>query len=119
MPEPTIPSTEKWNTLKELSLEKVVVGIYISGHPLDQHKLAISSFNHKSLKDVNTAVPRVGMDIRFGGLVTSVNHRMTKNQKPFGIVNIEDYDDSYELAVFGEEYAKFKGYFIGRRFAEH
>ncbi|MFT5053925.1 MAG: DNA polymerase-3 subunit alpha [Oceanospirillaceae bacterium] len=112
MPEPTIPHVEKWNVLKELSLEKDVVGIYISGHPLDQHKLAITSFNHRSLREFNVMEPRVGMDIRFGGLVTSVAHRMTKTQKPFGVVTIEDYEDSHELAVFGEEYAKFKGYFI-------
>src|SRR5690606_32485449 len=49
-------------------------------------------------------------DLVIGGLVSSVQHRMTRNGRPFGIFVFEDYADSYEIAVFGEEYVKFKGF---------
>src|SRR5690606_11981541 len=47
-------------------------------------------------------------------------HRTTRNGKPFGIFVFEDYTNSYEIAVFGEEYVKFRsflneGYFLQLR----
>src|SRR5690606_29582477 len=38
------------------------------------------------------------------------SHRITKNGKPFGVMVLEDYSDSYEIALFGEDYVKMKGY---------
>jgi DNA polymerase-3 subunit alpha len=38
------------------------------------------------------------------------NHRVAKSGKPFGSFIIEDYSDSFEIMVFGEDYVKFKGY---------
>src|SRR3546814_5570188 len=49
-------------------------------------------------------------EILIGGLVSAVQHRTTRNGKPFGIFVFEDYSDSYEIAVFGEEYVKFRGF---------
>src|SRR5690606_18277892 len=40
----------------------------------------------------------------------SANHRITKTGKPFGVFVLEDYTDSYEIAVFGEDYLKHKSY---------
>jgi DNA polymerase-3 subunit alpha len=52
-----------------------------------------------------------------GGLVSNVQHKMTKTGKPFGTFVIEDYFDSYEFALFGDDYIKFRnllvdGYFL-------
>ena len=54
--EPTIPTCEDWSTMEKLAKEKEVVGIYISGHPLDDFKYEMKYFcNSKldSLKDLN------------------------------------------------------------------
>jgi len=50
-------------------------------------------------------------------LVSNVQHKMTKNGKPFGTFVLEDYKESYEFALFGEDYMKFRyllvdGYFL-------
>jgi len=52
-----------------------------------------------------------------GGLVVAAAQRMTKTGKPFGTIMFEDYDESCELALFGEDFIKFKqflteGYFL-------
>jgi DNA polymerase-3 subunit alpha len=56
-------------------------------------------------------------EIRIGGLVSNVQHKMTKTGKPFGTFVLEDYNESYEFAMFGEDYVKFRnlmmdGYFL-------
>jgi len=56
-------------------------------------------------------------EIRIGGLVSGVQHKMTKTGKPFGTFVLEDYKESYEFALFGEDYVKFRnlmmdGYFL-------
>jgi DNA polymerase-3 subunit alpha len=45
-----------------------------------------------------------------GGIVGEVVHRTTKNGKPFGIINLEDLTGNLELALFGDDYLKFKPY---------
>src|SRR5690606_18721267 len=49
-------------------------------------------------------------ELTIGGMVTAASHRITKNGKPFGVMVVEDYSDSYEIALFVEEYVKMKGY---------
>ena len=48
--EPKAPDAEPWTRLDRLSREKAVVGIYISGHPLNDYKYEIKSFGKASLK---------------------------------------------------------------------
>jgi DNA polymerase-3 subunit alpha len=56
-------------------------------------------------------------EIRIGGLVGNVQHKITKTGKPFGTFVLEDYNESYEFALFGDDYVKFRnlmmdGYFL-------
>ena len=51
-----------------------------------------------------------GRDIAFAGIITLVNHRMSKAGKPFGSFTIEDLSGSMEIALFGEDYGKLKQY---------
>lgn len=110
--EPTLPHSDPWGSLQALNKEKEMIGVYISGHPLDTHRLAIDSFNHVGLGKFKMIEPKAGIEVRIAGLVTGCRHRMSKSQKPFGELVIEDFEDSHELRIFGDTYAKFKGYFI-------
>jgi len=49
-------------------------------------------------------------ELTIGGIVAAAGHRVSKAGKPFGSFVIEDYGDSFEVMVFGEDYVKFKGY---------
>ncbi len=56
-------------------------------------------------------------ELAIAGMITAASHRTTKTGKPYGTFQIEDYKESHELALFGEDYIKFKqfiteGYFI-------
>jgi DNA polymerase III subunit alpha len=114
--EPVIPTCEDWSTMEKLAKEKEVVGIYISGHPLDDFKFEMKYFcNSKleSLKDLNS---HLNKNLVFGGIVSNVQHRIAKNGKGWAIFNLEGYDESYEFKIFGEEYMKNRHYLIPNSF---
>jgi DNA polymerase III, alpha subunit (EC 2.7.7.7) len=52
----------------------------------------------------------------FGGIVTDVQHRESKAGKGWAIFTVEDYDDSYEFKIFGEEYLKFRHFLVPNSF---
>lgn len=112
MPEPEIPRTEEWPSMYKLNKEKEVVGIFISGHPLDDFRLEIDSFCTGNVGMLTNPVEHLGKDILFAAIVTESEERMTKNNDPFATMLIEDYSDSYKLFLFKENYLKFRPYLV-------
>ena len=108
MPEPSVPVIPLMEDLIRLKLEKEAIGFYLSGHPLDMYNLEMNSLIKFRIKDLKEAEINKGKEIAIGAMVTSVNHRISKNGKPFGSFVIEDYDEAHELVLFGEDYLKFK-----------
>src|SRR5690554_4625609 len=53
-----------------------------------------------------------GENIKAAGIVTSFAHRTTKTGKPFGTLTIEDYQGAHTFFIFGEDYVRFKEYFM-------
>ncbi|HVW13951.1 MAG TPA: DNA polymerase III subunit alpha [Mucilaginibacter sp.] len=134
IPEPPFPETEEFPLIEKLKYEKDVIGIYLTGHPLDNYKLELERYCNTRVSDLVLmqkarsgeggddvkaafAELRKRGEICVGGLVSSVQHKMTKTGKPFGTFVLEDYNDSYEFALFGDDYIKFRnlmvdGYFL-------
>ncbi|MDA9257060.1 DNA polymerase III subunit alpha [Flavobacteriaceae bacterium] len=114
--EPNIPHCDPWPNLEELKLEKEVVGIYISGHPLDDFKTPIKHFCNAPLdvlKDLNLLINK---ELRIGGIIGEVEHRISKNGKGWARFTVEDFTDSYDFRIFGEEYLKFKHFLFESNF---
>ncbi len=116
MPEPAIPLCEAWGNIEQLKYEKDVVGFYISGHPLDTYKLEIDNFCMHAIGDTKKIEENKNKDLVFGGVVTLVHHGITKTGNPWGKIALEDYNESAELAFFGEDYVKFKQYMVNGLF---
>lgn len=116
IPEPEVPPCEEWGTMKKLKLEKDVVGVYISGHPLDDFKLEIKYFTNCKVSDFNNLEKFVNRELSFGGVISDVQHRESKAGRGWAIFTVEDYDDSYEFKIFGEEYLKFRHFLVPNSF---
>ncbi|HKO77698.1 MAG TPA: DNA polymerase III subunit alpha, partial [Flavobacterium sp.] len=114
--EPIVPPCEDWSTMEKLAKEKEVVGIYISGHPLDDYKFEMKYFCNAKLEALKNMEVYVGKNLTFGGIITNVQHRVAKNGKGWGTFVLEGYDESYEFKIFGEEYLKFRHFFIQNNF---
>ena len=114
--EPQIPDCSQWTTLDELKLEKDVVGIYISGHPLDDFRLPMEHFCNASLIILKSLDQLINKELRLGGIVGEVEHRVSKNGKGWARFSLEDYKDSYDFRIFGEEYLKYKHFLFENNF---
>jgi len=134
IPEPSLPEAEEWPLIEKLKYEKEAIGIYLTGHPLDNYKVELERYCNANVSDLKTiqkaksgeggddviaafANLRKKGELSIGGLVGNVQHKMTKTGKPFGTFVLEDYNESYEFALFGDDYVKFRnllmdGYFL-------
>ncbi|GGE02318.1 DNA polymerase III subunit alpha [Psychroflexus salis] len=107
IPEPEIPPCDPWPTMKKLKAEKEVVGIFISGHPLDDFKYEMRYFCKNNLSDLFDE-EKHNKDLSVAGVVTDVNHSVSKNGRGYGKFTLEDYKNSYDFFLFGEDYLKFR-----------
>jgi DNA polymerase-3 subunit alpha len=135
IPEPPMPECEEWPLIEKLKYEKDVIGIYLTGHPLDNYKLELNKYCNGKVSDLKLmqkarsaeggeeimnafAELRKKGEICIGGLMANVQHKTTKTGKPFGTFVLEDYNDSYEFALFGDDYIKFRN-LLGEGFFVH
>ena len=114
--EPQVPPCEEWGTMEKLAREKEVVGIYISGHPLDDFRIEMTTFCNASIVDFENLENCLNKELSFGGVVTDVQHRISKNGKGWALFTVEDYTNTHEFRIFGEEYLKFRHFFIKNSF---
>ena len=114
--EPVIPSCTEWDPLEKLAREKEVVGIYISGHPLDDFKIEMNTFCNSNVTAFKNIENYINKELAFGGILTEVEHRISRQGKGWASFIIEDYLDSYEFRIFGEDYLKFKHFLIINNF---
>ena len=116
LPEPIIPDCETWATMELLGKEKEVVGIYISAHPLDDFKNELKFCNANLSYFKEDLKKYEGANFSFAGILTDVQHRISKAGKGWGMFTVEDYNESYEFRVFGEDYLKFKHFLVPSSF---
>ena len=102
---------EEWGRMEKLTKEKEVVGIYLSGHPLDDFKFEVDHFCTAKIKDLsNLELAARRGEMRMAGIVTEAQHRMTKTGKPYGVLVLEGYEENFRFMLFSDDYIKFKGY---------
>ncbi|MGY5848087.1 DNA polymerase III subunit alpha [Salegentibacter sp. HM20] len=116
IPEPVVPPCEEWGTMEKLRREKEVVGIYISGHPLDDFNFEMKYFCNAILADLEDLHKCVGRILSIGGVISDVQHRVSKNGQGWAMFTVEDYQTSYEFKIFKEEYLKFRHFLVPNSF---
>ncbi|MDH7447996.1 DNA polymerase III subunit alpha [Aquimarina sp. 2201CG14-23] len=116
IPEPIVPPCEEWGTMEKLAREKEVVGIYLSGHPLDDFKYEMKYFCNGTLLNFADLENNLNREISFGGVITGVEHRTSKNGKGWATFIIEDYNTAHEFRIFGEDYLKHRPFLVQSTF---
>ncbi len=109
--DPKLPECTPWTKIEQLKNEKEVTGFYITGHPLDEYKLELKHFTNCSISDFKDNLQNyTGRSLIFGGMVIATTHRMTKDNKPWGTFTLEDFDNTFEIRLFSEDYLKYKNF---------
>jgi len=107
IPEPELPAVEPWPYTELLAKEKDVLNFYVSGHPLDKYKDEILGFTSVRLKEDDLNALKPGQNVTVGGLITQLKPHIQKNGKKMAFGELEDFDGSIELLVFGEVFEQF------------
>ncbi len=92
--------------MQKLSWEKELLGLYISGHPLERFKerIAKSGMSTEKIK----GLPYAGMSVALGGIIEDIKVRYTKNQDEMAIITLADFTGSIEAVVFPRAYTQLK-----------
>ena len=109
---PNIPDCEPWHDYEKSKKEKELIGIFLTSHPLDPYKLEMQLLC-TPVEELNSGLETFkGKEINIAGIITAKREGKTKTGKDFGILTLEDFSGTYELAFFGKDYTDFRQYFI-------
>ena len=105
---PKLPKTDSydhWSDVERLNKERELIGIYLSAHPLDEfafHLEYVCNTKVDELKDLVLLNEKNKGDILFGGIITDIQNRISKDGRTFGVVRIEDFSGSHDLFFSGQ-----------------
>ena len=110
---PEIPYVQEWSPLVKLNREREMIGMYLSAHPMDEFEFELNNICNATTQDLQalTKYP-MGTGLKIGGIVTSFRNGTTKAGRPYGIITLEDYYGSYDIALFGKNYEDYSKYMI-------
>ena len=118
---PALDFAAPWDNLFKLRKEQDVVGMYISAHPLDKYKVMLNALSVKPVLELENGARLkenypVGTRLSFGGIVTSVEERLSKAGKPFIKISIEDYSGSGSVILGGKMFQEYRNRFLPNMF---
>ena len=109
----SLPDVGEYSKEMKLAFEKEVLGIYISGHPLEEYretwKKNITNTTADFVRDEETGETRVadGAKVTIGGMITEKKIKYTKNEKVMAFLQVEDLVGSVEVIVFPRDYERY------------
>ncbi|MCM1141091.1 MAG: DNA polymerase III subunit alpha, partial [Muribaculum sp.] len=126
---PLLKPAALWSDMEKLERERDLVGMYLSGHPLDPYYVELRYGCTHTLKDfAEEGVLEENRPVVLGGMVVDYIIKQSRKGGNFGVLKIEDYTGTQEFALFGQDFIDYGKYGIkgtsilirghyGRRFA--
>ncbi len=112
--EMAMPEIAEYNKEQLLAFEKEVLGIYVSGHPLEEYELRIkrnvTANSNDFMIDEEIDRPKVidGNQEVIGGMVTSKTVKTTRSNSMMAFITLEDLFGNVEVIIFPKDYEKYK-----------
>ena len=109
-----MPDVEEYDKEMILAFEKDVLGIYLSGHPLERYRnimeKMISAKTTDFQPDEESGIPKVydGQKVIIGGMITEKTIKYTRNNKVMAFLTVEDLLGTAEIVVFPRDYEKWQ-----------
>ena len=109
------PMTGEDDILERLQMEKELVGMYLSSHPLDQYAFELENFTTCQVGELDALVSeceskKIKQKANIAGFIISTQQMTTKTGRPWSKTVIEDFSGSYEIALFGKDHENFMSY---------
>lgn len=100
--DPPLPEVPEWTQQEKLAGEKEMLGIYVTGHPLDPYREKIRELTPHTTETLDQ-LPR-GAEVKICGILTGIQRRRNKDGNPFASMRLEDWFQSLEAMVFHNRY---------------
>ena len=110
------PNVEEYSKEIKLGFEKEVLGIYLSGHPLEEYeekwRKNISAVAADFMLDEETNAVKIkdNQSVVIGGIITEKTIKYTKQNKAMAFITIEDLFGTVEVIIFPRDYEKYSRY---------
>ncbi len=98
---------EEWDTKHKLAIEREMLGLYVSGHPLAGVEHAIAAHTDTSITSLLEGNISDGAQITIGGIISSVTRRVNKKGEPWAAVTLEDMVGGVEVYFFPRAYVAY------------
>ena len=108
--QPKLPLIHDWSLHEKLKYEKMVLGYYLSGHPLNQYREIIDYFVNVSSDLSEKSLDKIPTKLSIAGVVAEVIKKTDKKGNPFAIIILEDLNGKFEITLFREDYLKYIQY---------
>ncbi|MBR1485717.1 MAG: DNA polymerase III subunit alpha, partial [Synergistaceae bacterium] len=105
--EPEMPFVQEYNDHEKLNFEKTVTGLYMSGHPYESYQEKIQPYTNCTKGEIEKWRAE-NLKACFGGIITSITEKTTKNNDTMAIVGLEDSENNTEVVVFSRTWANLK-----------
>jgi len=102
---PVLPKVPPYSDEENLKFEKDVIGLYVSGHPLDRFTLQLERFSTHAISELSEE--RDGISVTLGGIILNCMIRQTKKMANMAIFTLEDLTGTVEVIAYPDSYNKY------------
>ncbi len=96
-----------WTDLERLAAEKITLGFFLTGHPIDAYEAELKHYTHGKIAALK--VGRGIVEARVAGLIVEVRTRQNKKGNTMGFATLDDNSGRLECALFGDVYENYRG----------
>ena len=101
--EPSLPNVDPWPYHEMLEKEKEVLGLYLSGHPLEPYRAELEGFVNAPLDPDRLRSIPPGTNVILGGMITRLKTRISsKDNRTFAFADLEDFTGKVEVVLWAE-----------------
>jgi DNA polymerase-3 subunit alpha len=101
--EPALPNVDPWPYHEMLEKEKEVLGLYLSGHPLEPYRAELEGFATSPLDPERLRTIASGTNVILGGMITRLKQRISpKDNRTFAFADLEDFTGKVDVAIWSD-----------------
>jgi DNA polymerase-3 subunit alpha len=105
--EPALPDVSDWTAKEKLAGEKEMLGFYVTGHPLDEHRDKVKEKSTHSSADLENLSR--GAEVAMCGVITALNRRRNKEGKLWASFQLEDWYGNADCMAFASSFEQLQG----------
>ncbi|MFC1568647.1 DNA polymerase III subunit alpha [bacterium] len=103
---PELPDLPPWPQSEKLRREKELMGMYVSGHPLDPYKHDLETFSCPWISGLSEVA--TGSAVRIGGIITEMRQLLDRKNNPMAFFSVEDFTGAVRLIAFSDAFEKYR-----------